>query len=452
LGWKSKILTLILLSIIGINIVMTFGLTNDIIKVPSKNGYDITPEKITWWGGDKQEGSVSSTIDNDGNLYVTCFSKSFGNIGENVMLVKFDENQTLLWNETWKTNDFAQPCGLSIDSSGNITIAGTIITSNPSIIHDVFVLKYNPNGERLWNYSKKTSTEDTANCMTIDKDDNIYVAGLTNSSSGAGFIHKYNSEGIFQWVKYYGTTTPKENVRIESLVIDSDNSIFLSGTTDNSGGNFDDILLAKLDSNGNHIWNVTHGGNGDIDWGTDILLTDDAIYQSGITNSLATSPLDGIVIKYNKTGIIQWNTTINFSNDEAVALDLRTNGNIVVSGSKDMGANGNYFVVELSNEGFIIWNSTWESGANEVASDIVAYNHHWMYVIGTSYNTSTSYEDITIITYFDPSDPPSTFTFPNETSGLAGKILAFTIAGILGVFSVGTITLIIYTYFFKKKK
>ena len=451
LGRRNRIFALIIILTFSVNIVFVNASTNNFNSNINSQGYNVTPERITWWGGDNQEGSVSAAIDKDGNMYITCFSKSFGFIGENVIVIKFDENLTLLWSEIWVTNDFARPSGIAIDSEGNITIAGTIITTNPTTVHDVFVLKYNPTGEKLWNYTKKTTTEDTANCMNLDKEDNIYVAGFTNSTSGNGFIQKYNSDGIFQWTKYYGTTTPRENVRIESIAIDSDNSIFLGGTTDNSGGNLDDILLAKLDSNGNHLWNVTVGGTANQDWGTDILLTDDSIYQSGVTESLATTPLDGIVIKYNKSGSIAWNTTINYSNDQAEALDIRTNGNVMVSGTKDMGVNGNYFTVELSAEGTNIWNSTWESGQNDIASDVIAFDHHWLYTIGVSLNTTSS-DDITIITYYDPSAPPEPFTAPNGSSELAGKILAYTISSILGVFAIGVIGIIVYTYFFKKKK
>ena len=111
----------------------------------SSQGYDITPKEITWWGGDDDEGSVSATIDDDGNFYFTCFSESFGLASRNVFVVKYDENMTLLWNVTWVTSDDAQPSGIEVDSNGDIIIAGTILTEDPATVflHNVFVLKFN---------------------------------------------------------------------------------------------------------------------------------------------------------------------------------------------------------------------------------------------------------------------------------------------------------------------
>ena len=447
-------ITIILL----IPLFLTNGLVNAIYEPLlqgglTSQGYDITPAKITWWGGDDDEGSVSATIDDNGNFYFTCFSESFGLASKNVFVVKYDENMTLLWNVTWVTSDDAQPSGIEVDSNGDIIIAGTILTENPALVflHNVFVLKFNAtNGARMWDsITIAPEQECTVNCMTLDNDNNVFVAGVTNSTSGAAFIMKYDSGGNLDWKKYYGTTLPYENSRVESITVDDSGNIFLGGTTDNSGGNLDDILLAKLDSSGDYLWNTTFGGSANIDWGADIILLEDDIYLVGTTESLATTPLDAIVLKYNSSGHILWNQTLNYSNDGGSAITSRTNGNIVISGNKDTGgANGNYFAAEYTTDGTLIWNSTWESGGDDQAQDIVTFDHHKMFVIGSSYNTSSNDYDISIVSYNDPSDPPEP-TY--HTPGVGGIIFSYILVIGGGSLAIIVIILLILTYFKKEK-
>ncbi len=419
----------------------------------SSPGYDITPKEITWWGGDDDEGSVSATIDDDGNFYFTCFSESFGLASRNVFVVKYDENMTLLWNTTWVTSDDAQPSEIEVDSNGDIIIAGTILTEDPAFVflHNVFVLKFNAStGENIWETTQITANQESSvNCMVLDNDNNIYVAGVSNSTSGATFIQKFDSDGDFVWQEYYGTTSPYENSRVESIALDSSGNIYLGGTTDNSGGNLDDILLAKLDDSGDYLWNTTFGGSANIDWGSDIVLIEDDVYLVGTTESLAVTPLDSIVVKYNSSGYILWNQTLNYSNDGGSAITSRTNGNIVISGNKDTGgANGNYFAAEYTADGALIWNSTWESGGDDQAQDIVAFDHHKMFVIGSSYNTTSSDYDITIVSYYDPSEPPGPSYF---TPGVGGIILTYILLFGGGSLAVVVIVLLLVTYFTKEK-
>ena len=449
---RIRILILMLLPLF-----LTNGLANAIYEPLLKEGvsqsYNETPEKTTWWGGDNIEGEASATIDDDGNLYLTCFSESFGLTARNIYVIKYDENLTLLWNVTWTTADDAQPSGIEIDSSGNLVIAGTILTEDPASIflHNVFVLKFNAtSGEKIWETIQITAKqESTVNCMAIDSSDNIYVAGVSNSTSGGSFIQKFDSDGDFVWQKYYGTTSPYENARIESIAIDDSGNIYLGGTTDNSGGNLDDILLAKLDNSGTYLWNTTFGGSANMDWGSDLVIDDSDIYLVGRTESLAVTSLDSIIMKYNTSGHMFWNQTLNYSNDVGTAITVRTNGNIVITGIKEYGgANGNYFAAEYNPTGTLTWNSTWDCGDNDQAQDVVVDEHHKMYLVGSSFNTTTNSYDLAIVTYYDPSEPPQPSYF---TPGVGGVVLTYILVIGGGTAALVVIGLLIVSYFIKKE-
>ena len=71
---------------------------------------------------------------------------------------------------------------------------------------DIFIVKYDSSGTKLWTKQLGTSSGDVGFGVTTDSSGNIYVTGGTgggldgNTSSGSGdiFLVKYNSSGIKQ--------------------------------------------------------------------------------------------------------------------------------------------------------------------------------------------------------------------------------------------------------------
>ncbi|MBD3192593.1 MAG: hypothetical protein GF308_18275 [Candidatus Heimdallarchaeota archaeon] len=423
---RLKILTIYFIALIISGSLIAFYSYKPVSQYFSQTNY--SEPVVTWWGGSDEEGSTFITVDSSGNLYVTCFSQSFGIVGENIFLIKYDVDGHLLWNVSWETDDMARPYGITIDSNEDIIITGTIVTEvDPYVFsHNVFVLKYNSTGSRIWDTIHMTSDDDDGTCIALDSNDDIYIGGGTNSSSGSMFIQKYSSDGGFQWVSYYGTTAPREWARANGIVLDSSGDIYIAGTTDNSGGNLDDILLVKFDSTGNALWNTTWGGPGDWDHGHDLVLSNSDIFVIGSTNSLATKPLDAILVKYNSTGHVQWNKTLDFLNEHGHAITLKPNGNIIIAGETDyLDFLYNYFVAEYNPNGVLLWNATYDSGANDYCNDVVVGFNNSIFVGGRSYNETQSNYDLAVLHFYElatitgthtPTTTPSATTIPTNTS------------------------------------
>ena len=103
------------------------------------------------------------------------------------------------------TNGSDEPVAMTIDNSGNIYVAGVSPTSTTA--DDFVTIKYNPAGVQQWaaRYNYSSGQDDIVKGMAIDGSGNVYVTG-TNTS---GFLQtvKYNSSGIEQWVKRLGVPT-----------------------------------------------------------------------------------------------------------------------------------------------------------------------------------------------------------------------------------------------------
>lgn len=137
--------------------------------------------------------------------------------------------------------------------------------------NDAFLVKFNSDGQRLWaTYYGGSGTEGHASLFT-DATDHIYLAGSTGSreniaacgfqnAHGGGiydvFLVKFNTEGERQWGTYYGGEG--EDIPYDPKA-DTGGSVYLTGSTSSTqniavngsqglyGGGISDAFLAKID-------------------------------------------------------------------------------------------------------------------------------------------------------------------------------------------------------------
>ena len=189
-------------------------------------------------------------------------------------------------------------------SSKQLTSAGS---------DDSYIAKYDPNGKNIWVVKFGGAGNEMINNMTVDDKGNILVIGqyastinfgnVTLSSIGGEdmFLIKYDANGNFIWGKSMGgsgferghqVTTDKDNnifiTAIYDYSIDLDSSSGLSVLTNNTS--YFKGLFAKYDANGNLVWyhSLGSGASGDgssatpitIDKSTgDVLIAGDFVSQ-----------------------------------------------------------------------------------------------------------------------------------------------------------------------------
>lgn len=455
--FKAKYILVILIPLVllsNIYVIATPG--NNVITDTNLQASSFSEAQYneTWWGGDQAEGSVYGEVDSDGNLYVTCYSASFEISTEDVWLVKYDTNMSMVWNVTWHTIDFARPTDIVIDSNDDIYITGRTINQT-SFDRDAFLLKYDANGVRLWNTTHVSIGENfDATGIALDSNEDIFVTGLSNGPSGDLFIQKYSSAGAHLSTYYYDETLPNVLYEIGAIQIDEEDNFYVVGSTTNAiAGTSKDIFLIKMNSTGDHLWNKTIGKAGSVlsDIGVDLVLTGDYVYLAGETNSLATTERDIIVAKYDKNGNYYWNQTWDRKEDQGIAIDINDYGNLVITGTTDYyNASGDIVIIEMDQNHGLVWNATWESGGADFASDVRAYKN-FIYSLSYSYNYTSASYDVSIVKFVNPTLPDtSTPTFPPMNP--AGKIVAIIIGVIVIIGACFTIGMILYTYFTKPKK
>jgi Ca2+-binding RTX toxin-like protein len=340
----------------------------------------------------KQFGSASSdtangvSIDGNGNIYVTGYT--YGDFSGNdnlgvwdAFITKYNTSGNQVWTKQFgsSTNDYAT--AICTDTAGNSYITGYTFGSVPGNktagVSDVFIARYDANGNQLWIDQFGSSSSDNANGITIDSSGNVYVVGYTastlpgNTKLGINdaFITKYNASGNILWIKQFGSSLSDIAYGVST---DVSGSIYVVGQTygtlaSNSALGSIDGFLAKYDGNGNQIW-IDQFGSSTSD-NARAVTTDSSgnIYVAGDTygslsgyTSLGSN--DGFLIKYNAGGNQVWAKQFGSSGSDNInSIRIDKTGNIYVAGytsgslpNNDNSGSNDVFVAGFDTEGNLL--------------------------------------------------------------------------------------------------
>lgn len=139
------------------------------------------------WGGTGMDCCTSIDLDSTGNIYMAGYSDSFPSGGTpDICLVKFNGSGDYKWHQMWGQISRMDKCfDLEIDSLGNIYLVGETMSYNARG-QDMCLIKYNSSGERLWNCTWGGDLSESCYGITIDSSGDLYLAGYTNSFSLGG--------------------------------------------------------------------------------------------------------------------------------------------------------------------------------------------------------------------------------------------------------------------------
>jgi len=414
----------------------------------------------TYYGGEGIEFGKSSTMDSNGNIYLSGKTQSTIGIasgghlntlagGTDAFLVKFNSSGNLLW-ATYYGGEGSDASNSAItDGLGNIFLTGTT-TSNTGIasgghqntfgggFDDVFLVKFNASGVRLWGTYYGGTGSDFGLGSTCDVNGNVYLCGRTGSTTsiasgghqniiGGGnydaFLVKFNNSGVRQWGTYYGGTgneVGQTNLNGTSVKTDDIGNIYLSGYTESTtgiasgghqntyGGGTSDAFLVKFNSSGVRQWATYYGGGGqDTDRST---TTDNIgnIYLSGTTTSTTgiasgghqntrAGQADAFLIKFNSSGVRQWGTYYGGESGEiGYQIVSDESGNVYLSGHTEsltgiasgghqnlIGGSYDAFLVKFNKSGIRLWGTYYggigwdfsESTAIDTTGNIYLFGH-----------------------------------------------------------------------------
>jgi len=189
---------------------------------------------------------------NDNIISVGCYACGSSTSG-NWTIFKHDENGTQLWNITFFMNG-TRASGVDVDSSDNIYVGGQVLEPDGTD-SDVQIRKYNSTGSLLWVRTNSPGEyNDNIGDLAVDSNNNVVAAGgtWTSASNKDTLIIKYDTNGNSLWNWTYNFN-PGDCDEFYSLAVDSKNNIIAVGSTEN-----DVWLIVKLNASGTLLWNKTY--------------------------------------------------------------------------------------------------------------------------------------------------------------------------------------------------
>ncbi|MCU0443421.1 MAG: hypothetical protein MUE85_00790 [Microscillaceae bacterium] len=220
-----------------------------------------------------------------------------------IYLVKTD-NQGLITRQkiygySGTANDISS---LKTLSNEDIVICGTLRPNNlPSNISDIRVTLANSLGNLKWDYAFGQGKNDVGADIQLASGGYIIV-GTTFEDQAAQsniLIVKINSFGVEEWKKTFGG----ENAQVgKSIYATSDGGYIALGTTVNvrEGADQTDLLVIKIDAQGNQEWTKSFGSN-ENDTAGFIMQNSDGNYLIFATTGFVTSTKSAI-IRMDKNG------------------------------------------------------------------------------------------------------------------------------------------------------
>jgi hypothetical protein len=325
-------------------------------------------------------GQYGATVDFNPGTGITSVT-SAGSL--DVFVQKFSTNGTFQWVKTFGGIDADLPYDFERDASGNLLITGYfngtadfnpgVATANKTALgySDAYVLKLNFNGEFLWVATMGGLGIDSGEKISVDGSGNVYSigkftqtidldpgAGTSNFTTSAAdmYIQKLNSSGVFQWAK---TISGASSDIVPSGMAVQSGFIYLSARFSNtvdfdpgpgivnhvSNGN-SDIVILKLNDNGNYTWSVSIGGLGyeqpsglHVNTANEVFSTGsfygtvDFDPGNGATNLISNGFSDIYCIKLDVSGNLSWATSFGGTNyDSGNNITSGTNGAVYLTG------------------------------------------------------------------------------------------------------------------------
>jgi len=346
----------------------------------------------------------------------------------------FAQIPSWVWAKSVGGSDYQAGKKTATDSDGNVYLtggyqnssinySGTNLSNSGS--EDIFIAKYNSNGDVLWVKRAGGSNSDISYGIACDLEGNVYLAGTFSSSSiifgnktlsntgssGSGdiFIVKYNPAGDVKWAKKAGGTMSDI---CYDLAIDDYGNLLLTGyfrsnsitfglTTLNNTtttGYSEEIFVAKYDTSGNVKWaKKASGANNDT--GKGIAADQNGnVYVTGTSKSstltfglttLTNSLLEDIFLaKYDSSGKELWAKRAGGTNSDegfSVTCDLYNNAIITgyfkstsvlfetqtINNSNATDETGDVYIVKYNPFGDVLWAVKGSGSSTEQGNTVV---------------------------------------------------------------------------------
>jgi hypothetical protein len=369
-------------------------------------------------------GQATAT-DREGNLYVGGYTSGSLDGATNAgmldgFVVKYDSRGAARWIRQVGTAGSDVVQSVAADAGGNVYVAGytygSLSEQTNAGLADLFVVKFDLQGNRLWTRQLGTPSLDQANGVAVDAGGSVYVAGstdggLVHDSAGLSdlFLIKFDSQGTRVWSRQLGT--PTSDVA-RAVALDANGNPYVTGSTygdlgNTRGAGLSDAFVAKFDAQGAVLW-TRQLGTPSFDHAYGIAADSNGnVYVGGSTygsldGNRRVGHSDLFVAKYNANGTKLWTRQLGTpGSDVAQAVSTDAAGNVYVAGYTNDALDGNtaagqldLFVVKYDPHAAKLWTRQLGTPSSDVAQALSTDADGNVYLVGSTNDSADERDQI----------------------------------------------------------
>ena len=336
--------------------------------------------------------------------------------GVDYWLVKTDAQGNIQWEQNYggSSTDLGQTI-IQTDDEGYLFLGGALSNDRdvtaPKGSFDIWLLRLNANGDVVFDRSYGGTGNDRPSWMEATSDGGYVICATTSSDNGDVnenkgvtdvLVLKLDANLNVQWSKTVGGSSEDFANHIQQT---SDGGYVVTGGTfsidgDINGNNGDmEVLVFKLDANGNLMWLQTLGGSG-LEWGNSIIETSNGdIMVTGATDSSDgdfpenAGFRDLWLARFNSAGVLLWRQIYGGLKDDmgSALLETPNNGFLVAGHAEvpdgDVSNNNGILDIWLLNtaeDGSLIRDYNYGGSMTEMTEDMQFTNDGGLLISGFS--------------------------------------------------------------------
>ncbi|MFN8319171.1 MAG: T9SS type A sorting domain-containing protein [Saprospiraceae bacterium] len=350
------------------------------------------------YGSSAAEAAFSSVLSKDGDYYTVGWTENTSNGNSDILVIKTNKDGTKVWEKTYGLSDKESGISILELSNGDLIIGGSGRSFGTGL-SDCLLVRINDKGEEIWSKSYGTTVEDYLRKVVELPNKDLLLCGYTQAGNGGTNLLaiQLDEDGNIIWSDALGGDSDEEGW---TVAYDKMGNSYFGGWSKSTSNNNSDFFLVKKDVEGETIFEKKFGGS-NVDSGLSLLVEDNHILFAGSTLSYGNGKSDLLLYRLDLEGnIISSETFGSTSDDYCRSICKTNNGFCLVGYTTGFNSNANDVLIVLANEnGYFGEHFVINEPKDQDAWGVINTNDNTVLITARGINPNRSDYDVKLIKY-----------------------------------------------------